>query len=266
MLDDWLRSHEVFGKPSYPAHCCYVACEQPVASLRRDIRRLGMNQEDLPHFSLTRWAEEKRTLELAYTTARRNVPPLKVLILDGMQTLCPGRISDSRDSSKFLLNATKLCEEQDITIIGCASTCKAKEGEGYLSPFDRIPGSFFWTTIPLSKIVIESARPSKPSDPSRTVYLASRGVFLKQYQYAIENDRFIYRGEGECLVQPDLDAWLSQQEEDSQITTQQVLQLGEILGVSRRSAFNWIANQLQLGTLEKVDRGHYRVKKNKPPM
>lgn len=264
--EEWTAARLVFGYPSTPAPFCFVACDQPLATLRDQMRQLGIDPADVPHISLTACTKrDDRNLESALQFARGVRPQAKVLFIDGFASLCSGRINDAKDVTNFLIDASRFCQEENVTIIGTVPSSKAREGEGYTSPRDRIAGSVMWSAGAHTKIVIEQTHANRVSDPFRTVFLYARGLPPRTMQYQFDADgHLLYRNDGEVL--PSLDAWLASRQPGDTIHSADLLEAARANGISRSALYRWLEDQTTLGTLIRLERGTYQVPPSTSPL
>jgi hypothetical protein len=261
----WLEGEEILAHASYPQPACYVACGHSLASLRWHMERADIDPGQLPHLSMLDHVQhEDRTVDSALRLARAVVPNLRLLILDGMYTLCPGHINFFHDASKFLIATTQLCKEQRITILGCVTAVKSRDGESQASARDRLPGSIAWATLTSTKILFEPNRIDRYTDDTRrAVVMATALERTITLQYVRQGYRFEYRGEG--IAHSDLDTWLLTLHPGTPLTTQDLRDVAERSGISKASLYRWLADQIALGTILKIAHGSYVTPDSPPP-
>jgi hypothetical protein len=259
ILEDWRNGRDVFGCHSHVQPFCLIACERPESALRAHMRRLGMDPSLIPHFSLIDQASsgDDYNFETLVATLRKRCPEAKVLFIDGLSTLCPGRSYDQRDVSKFLLTINQFCKQQSITIIACLYAVKAKEGAGYAAPLDRLSGSGVWSSMTGCKLLIDPIDPKDPTNPNRLLLLFIRSRAPRAtYAKYVESGLLSY---ADTLELTGLDSWLAQLEPGKVIRTSTIHETAQSLQVSRSSVFRWIENQITLCTLSKIRKGTYIV-------
>jgi len=219
---------------------------------------LDMDPVAFPHISMAdHTSDEQRTVESAHTLAQRVLPEVRVLFLDGLETLCGGRITEHRDVTRFMLAASRLCRRQNLTIIGCIPSAKSKEGERYTAPQDRALGSIAWMKLSEMAVLIEPTRSSKPEDPARTVTLLPHRGVIRTFAYSFNGPRL--QRQAEITVLPPMDAWLLTAPHEAPMSAKQIIEAGQALGLGRWKVYEWISVQLALGTLVRSEYGEYTV-------
>lgn len=263
LLRDWRAGEQVFGQDSHPLPACFIACNQNLERLHRFMRMLDIDPQAIPHLSLIprgKYVSDESSVERNISTAldfaRRREPDVRVLFIDGLGSLCSGRASDLRDVDTFLLGLLSLCQNEDLTIIGCVSSAKAREGEGYASPRDRIYGSTAWATNTDCKILVEPVRATRPDDSGRRIVIECQTRTARVLPYdRIENGGLVPRAG--MIDSAGLDGWLATVPLGAEITTAAMADMGERLGVSKPTVERWLRDQVTLGILVKVKWGVY---------
>lgn len=258
IADEWSRGEPIFGHQSHPVPFVYVACERTLPVLHDDLDSIGLDPLTFPCTSLVHPLRRERRpcFEDALNAARIVDENVRLIFLDGIASLCPGKSNDYRDVSNFLTDSARICHERLVTVIGLVYSVKAREGEGYSAPRDRIAGSLAWSAVTDTKILIEYYRPSKPKDPVRVITLLPQRRPPETFLYQFRSGRLVAMTESEnALLQPVLDQWLSSVAPLAELTTQQIVDAAVDIG--RSAVFLWIENQLDLGTLAKLRRGVY---------
>ena len=258
ILDSWSRGEAVFERPSHPLPAVYMACDRPAESLREHMECLDMDPEAHPHDSMAdHTAEGERTVDKALGIARKTLPKMRVLFLDGFETLCAGRITEHRDVTKFMLTTAALCRKENITIIGCVPAVKSKENERYSAPQDRTLGSVAWMKLSDMAILIEPVAPKNPEDANRIVTLLPHRGATRSFAYAFDGPRLVRRAEVTLL--PPMDAWLQNAPRQTPIPAKQLVEAGQALGIVRWKLYEWIKTQVDLGTMTRTDYGEYQI-------
>lgn len=266
IAQDWSRGDDVFGHRSYPAPFMFVACEQAIEPLERDLVRVGLDPDVVPHISLVgRTRGEDRNVESALLLARQRRSEVRVLFLDGIYSLCRGHINDYCQTSNFLNDVGALCAKEGITILASATSAKSKNGEGYALPRERLHGSGAWASMTHTKILLEPAYPSRPSDLRRHVTVMPRGMRLMNFSYRFaESGPYVLELTPSLVYENTLDGWLSQKDSGESMTTQEFLVLARQLGVSEATLYRWIRKHVELGNLTLAKRGVYVVGADAP--
>lgn len=262
---EWHAGQDILGHASCPGPAAIVSCDRSLQALEASMERIGCPLA-LPHLSLRecRYREaDGLTFPLALDAVlqRTHGQPPRCIFLDGLHTLCPGRVTENRDVVNFLTDTAKLLASRRITLIASTYSPKSREGEAYEAILDNVLGARAWTALTDTKIFIQYASASNPSDPRRRVWLFPPDLPAKQSIWQFDDaGRLQYLGDGDTISQSEkLDEWLSKQEPESIVTTAQIHLIGSMLGLSRATTTRWITDQCSLGTLVKVERGEYKV-------
>jgi hypothetical protein len=259
IMDDWRNGRDVFGYHSHPAPYCYASCTKQLPDVESHMRRIGLDPATIPHLSLqnTSSSREDFNIETLILKAKSLVPDLRVLWLEGLGTICPGKITEVRDVTEFLRNLMSICRREHLTIIAEMTTVKAREGNSYSYAIDRLPGSNVWSDMTGSKIPIDLADPRDLTDINRIVVLVMRNRASRRLYAAFVDSGLL--AITDRLEVATMDSWLTQQPTPTQVTTKEIHKVGKSLGVSRSSITRWITDQHELGTLNPVSRGVWQI-------
>lgn len=263
----WSRGLPVFGHESYPAPFCFVVCDRPLTTLSATLARTGMGGlATFPAFSLVDEASDDPTLNLfeqALSTARKRVPGLKVLFMDGIHRICPGRANDLKDVSEFLAYVSRRLQKEGITLIGIGHAAKVKGDEHFSNPRERFLGSSAWGTSSSTMIIVERESIDNIKDIKRSVTvmplnapdqilhynLSPKGTFTTAD--VDEPDRF---DEFTMVVSA-----IPQEREMSMID---FMDIAEALGgwsPVRRTVERYVVKLMDDGVIEKAKWGRYRL-------
>ena len=146
----------IFGRETIQTAACMVSCEHTIALLRAHMAQVGVSLT-LPHLSLIGLLNpttNEFTFEAAMEIVLRRFPDTRVVFFDGFSNLCPGKITEHRDVTQFLIGCKQYMQHHDITVVGTVPTCKLKEGGGYINPFERIVGSGAFASQAATKALI----------------------------------------------------------------------------------------------------------------
>lgn len=259
IIEDWRQGKKVFGYTSYPAPFCYVACDRSAASTARTLERIGLSPETIPIVSLIDANIDEPDFTKVLALARSKVTECRVLLIDAIGVLCPnGKINDYGVVSRFLTRGTRLCNQQDITILGLGHSPKVKKGEAFENPRQRFLGSVAWGGFSDTMIFVEPAEPEDPADPNRKVILLPRNVRGETLDYQFNDD-----GRLVCTTVEQtnflLAQWLTKQADGQTFQTAFIVEEAGRKGVSRAVAFRWIKEQVEAGKLGKAGHGIYKV-------
>lgn len=261
--DDFMHGRDILGHKSYPAAGCYVTCNRSRNHIRNRMDDLAIPL-DLPHLSLVENAShDEFMLECAYKFAAAIVPHLRVLFLDGIQSLIAGNPNDTRCMDAFMVNAQRFCRSHELTIIGIAFASKSKEGAGYENVLERTAGAT--SLVGQADTRINLDRWSKDlTDPHRklTICTARRATRLVWARFGEDGRLDLTASAPEAPEDTQLRGVLSQWllvRPESTFTTSDLLSLLDGLNVSRRTLFRWLEEQCNLGTIQRIEKGEYRI-------
>lgn len=258
-VDDWSNGRDVLGCQSHPARFCYVSCERTRRLLESDLRAIGIDPAEFPHVSME--GAERHVLSEAYAIAERAMRGAtpRLLILDGIMTLCEGNITYHRDSSKFVKSILQLCENHEITIIGIATS--SKDSGQYARALDLLPGSVAWASGTGTKAYLGFVR---GNSERRVLKLWTRHGPERTWTYECSptTGRFYEVADG--INMGEMDTWLLGLDTGFEFERLHAIGVGEQLQVPQRTVERWLADQCTQGTLTRVRRGQYRVPERPP--
>lgn len=182
---------------------------------------------------------------------------MKVLFLDGLAALCE-KVSDERTVTQFMLTITEACSRMGITVIATIRSSKARTGEGYVSIRERIIGSGAFCSYSDTKIGIEPTKPSEPMNNSRVITLLPQNSKPEVLNFTL-SEFGLLPGEGVSTKARALDEWLVGAERGITVTTSALVELAATTNLSESTVYRWIRIQVELGTLDKVGHGQYRI-------
>lgn len=265
VLAGWAAGLPVFGHVSVPAPFALVSCDRSASTIDDTMLRLGMIPDTIPHFSIIdpprnvfqrresdRPSQDDHSISEILAICQRIVPNLACLFVDGLSTLCPGKIIDHRDVANFLRDTSRLCIQQRVTIVGTVYAAKSREGEGYAAPCDRMLGSGAWASHTGTAFILE------PADRKRTLHVIPLNAPVESWEL-MHDDIGRLVPYVETGTSDKLDYWLVSLDEGMVFTTQQAHIVGEAAEVSRPTVERWLKNQITLGTIVRIDRGEYKV-------
>jgi RecA-family ATPase len=262
---DWCNGREVFGGASFPAHFVHIDCLRPLADVKEHMRELGADPAHIPTISLLEsTSNEERTIDAVFAQAQRLLPSVRVIFLDGIQSLCHGNITYQRDVVNFMAHGTQQCIRRGITIIATGSTSKAAELNGSTPVLQRVIGSASWVELSATLMHLGPTNPAKFTAPERTLSISIPRAAPRELAYTFTDaGRLEYISDAASF--PLLDQWLVQITPGSEITSKDIVDAAAQRDYSRSGAYLWVQEQVQLGTLVLVQRGTYR-KPEAPPV
>lgn len=259
IMEEWRNGRDVLGYHSHPAPFCYVSCTKQQSEIESHMRRIGLDPNTIPNFSLLNVSNSNEDFNIDTVTikAKSLVSDLRVLFLDGLSVICPGRITDVRDVAAFLRSILTICRRDNITIIAAIGTVKSREGSSYSHPIERLPGAGVWSEMSNSKILIDPIDPKDVTDNNRYILVMPRSrASWRLYAEFVESGMLAYT---DRLCVATMDSWLQQQAPSTQFTTAEIQHAANSMGVSRATVTRWIADQRKLGTLTSIARGLWQI-------
>lgn len=260
IIEEWRVSRDVLGAyKSYPAPFAYLACDRSESSIRRTLDRISLPHEQIPMISLIDAAIADMAPTEVLKLARRKVPDLRVLFVDAIAVLCPGKMTDYGNVCRFLTSLARLCQREQLTIVGLGHTAKVRGDDKVSDPRQRFLGSVAWGGFADCMIHIEMADPDDPTNPNRQIYVLPKNTRseLLDYHFNDQGRLVCSTDEASELI---MDGWLKQWQEGHVLTSAALRDAGMRCGLSRPTVFRWIKVAVEDGRLLKSGRGEYQVR------
>ena len=149
-LRDFLDGKPFFGHSTKPCGVAYVGADRQEAEYTEKFSLMDIEAFPLtsivldPSYKprLLSKPEPRNTLLRQMISQFRSViPDLGLLVIDPISPLLPNKLSDYHEVADALIGLTRLCIEQDITLIGTHHATKLKPDTQFVRPQDRILGS-----------------------------------------------------------------------------------------------------------------------------
>jgi len=247
MIQEWARGEPVFGYKSFPLPYVYVSCDRSGSDCLRTFARVGINPDTFPYLSALE--AKLDSVETIIKYVHNKDATVRVFFIEAFTSLAPGGKNSEYDAvKKFLTKTTRLCQDKDVTILGMGHSPKAKEGEKYSSPRERILGSVAWGGFSNTTLVIE---PSGSDDGERRVlYVLPRNAKDLQFKLAWKDGQLV--DDPDMAVAGKLDKFLEELEDGREFEMKHLVAKG--LG-SRSAAYRWLETKLEEETVSKVGRG-----------
>jgi RecA-family ATPase len=265
ILRDWLRSEPIFDHPSFPAKYCWISCERESAGLRDSMLALGMTPSETYHYSLLELDRASAdvsnlTIDTAVLQAQRQAQQQHglVLFIDGLHTLCEGKIIDTRDVSRFLERVGYLIRRNHMTIIATVASPKSRPEDSTAPPRERFLGSGAWASMTDTKILIEPVNAANAMDAARKITVLPSLLYPQIFRYERHEDGLIFMAQGDVPLCP-LDDWLEMQPTTEILSTKMIQMAGESLELSRATITRWIKRMVEENRLDSTMRGLYKI-------
>lgn len=196
-LENWSSGGKVFNHQAHPVPFLYASCDRSLASVHRTIKRVGIKA---PEMMMSAGDENIATIDKLQEHILKKYPTAKLLVLDGIASLTPlGKVSDYQTVSGFLKSLSRWCQLHDRTILGIGHSAKTKEGEGYLSPRERILGSVAWGGFAETVIFIEPIKADDTGSRLRRLHLLPRNAREEKFEMELSGNGLLIPSE---RVQP----------------------------------------------------------------
>jgi hypothetical protein len=271
ILSDWQAGRDVFSHPIRQVPFMLMSCDRPMFALEDTMERMEIDPTSIPRMSIlderrdrfdNSAGESEYTISELISIAKKRVHGCGLIFMDGFAALCPNKIIDHRDVRVFLQETARLCRDHRITILGTVYAAKARNGEGYSSPRERMLGSGAWSAFTSTKFVIEL------EEAKRVIHILPQNSApeLWELMHDPANGRLIpfdpllaMPAPAKSSLRTGLDTWLQQLSPGSSFTTSDAQLIGESFKISKRTVTRWIADQESMQTIFRVDHGEYRV-------
>jgi AAA domain len=279
LVTDWTAGRPVFGYSSYPRPFVYVSLDRGEKSLRRTLRRCGIDPDTFPYvcpLSTTKPVLGFQDLVEHFIKPRfpEVIAAGGVIIIEGVTTLMPGagKANDYTATFKFFSYLSAFCSETGISIIGVMHSPKMRESERYLNPRQRLMHSVAIGAIAETIILSEPSFES-PIKLDRIVTVLPRNAPEQEFRMRLDENGMhqpatepeIVKAMGEDAQASELlDLWLTPKPVGYEFKSGELVDEMKLLGVSRRTVFNWLPQAEADGRIESIKHGYWRKLAPKP--
>jgi hypothetical protein len=263
IIRDWSAGIPIFGYESFPAPCCYVSTIHTVQHAKDVMARVGVI--DTKVISTVNDGNESRSFERVCDLAGRIVPELGVIFLDGIHPMCSGNPNDPGAVTESMANMNRLLSERRLTLI--ASGCSSKPKDHYSSPRDRFAGAYSWLQGSSAFVSVDFVQPENPSDGRRVVVVHSKSGAAEKLQYRFTHEGMLALVSGTATTDPfqryeNFDNILFAFPPGYVLTAQEIVEIGEQVGLSRSSVNRRLADLMSTGYIGKAKWGSYRIERS----
>jgi hypothetical protein len=253
MLADWQQGKEVFGHASHPVPYAYVSVDRSRTSVTRTLQRLGLVdkitriicREDLP---------SAISLGSVLQACREKHPDSKVFFIEGFQTMVGDKGNSYTPVAQLLQATTAYCAQNGLTVVGVCHSPKMKIEEGFKHPRETVLGSVAWAAFSDTVITM---------DLDEKTGIVNLNMLPRNA--ASETHQLVFSPPNGILIPPPnspkdlLVKLLLAQDEGTELTRPEILEWGNSLGCSVRTADRAIADLVDSGELvATIHRGTYR--------
>lgn len=272
--------------PPPPPAILYVSCSRSRSSILETLRRVSIPVDLFPVISA--FDEDIDTMDALSARIRGEYSPspadiasgrsLLIVLDGGIARFVPGSCnSDSSVAAWFSTTRRQLIDPiPGATVIAVTCAAKAKEGELYLSPRQRIKGSSMWGEMASTVVVVEDTHPANPCDPNRVVYILPPNHAAERINYLLDRDgrfqsvsmsglRVSSEGAAIALETETLQSFrllITVRDSRDILTAQEVYDICDTLAITRRTGYRYLQEMIDRGQVIRVANGAYRVRQN----
>lgn len=249
---------QFLSRSTYPVNVTYICADRGKRETMRTVERLGLKVE-MRIESLKDMRGTIPYLETFLSACKQDemaiVEPINYFIRNDVNRT--GNINNYGDVSNFLLKIGRIAEDKNLTILGSLHSSKAKVGEGYMVPREKVMGSAAWTAFSGTAIVMEPVDPKTPEDPGRTLYVLPRDERPFTLDYVVDSDAgglLIPSAAFARRFKSQLDKCLESHPEPL-FTNQHLLEWQTLANVSQATTYRWLEQKIKNGEVERVEKG-----------
>jgi hypothetical protein len=177
-LETWRNGRDLFAYKSIPVPFVYVSADRSRASVERTFQDLGLDPKDWPILAVVERNppdEKGFTIEWLFETVKKEFPHARLIVAEGLATFVRnGKTNDYKAVADFLIQLTRECQKREVTFLGVVHTSKAKEGEGYANPREKLLGSMAWAAYAETIFVLEFYSARNQENPYRKLHVLPR--------------------------------------------------------------------------------------------
>lgn len=272
LVTDWTAGRPVFGYASYPRPFVYVSLDRGEKSLRRTLRRCGIDPDTFPYICpLSTTKPVLGFQDLVEHFVKPRFPEViaagGVIIIEGVTTLMPGagKANDYTATFKFFSYLSAFCSETGISIIGVMHSPKMRESERYLNPRQRLMHSVAIGAIAETIILSEPSFES-PIKLDRIVTVLPRNAPEQEFRMRLDEngmhqpapvEEAAKVNKGELKASQKFDLHIAGLEVGTEFTTGNILE--ELSGdMSERTIKNGLVQAEADKRIERVSHGRWR--------
>lgn len=261
MMGDWIAGAPIAGCTSRPSAWLYVACDRSKEATKRTLERTGVALPVNHLISLVDSHESSMSALSLFNRCRTRLPEGGVVFVDGLISLLAGNPNDYQAVRSLLVDLTRGCKRDHLTIVATTHATKTREGERFLNPRQRILGSVAFGGFSDTVILIEPADQENPENGERTVLILPRNSAPLKLDLAFNKEGKLEpsklgRGAACGVV---LGQWIIDTPGMTPFNVADFDAWAAAHGVSRASARRWLKEQEEKGTIQRVSYGVYVI-------
>ena len=251
----WAKGYKVFGRTVCPKKFQFITFDRRKGSLRRSLRRMRLSENIFPRKPIS--PPDGMPLKQVIERLWKDDPTSKevrVFVVEGIDMNIP-KFGDAGEIKKYLAELQAFCEQHTLWIIGTMGSPKAKPGEQYAAPRERLLGTTVWGRM-IETIVFIQPQGAENPDTIRELHLLPRDGKSEKYQFQFERGRLVQAPEkkkGDLLTL--VRDWLQTNQKPGD--TFSLDNVASALNAKKSSIQNPIETLEKLGSVKKIKHGLY---------
>lgn len=256
MLREFEQGKPVLGLASNPCPWAYVAFDRDLNETWDTLDQLKYEPDRTKIYSsYDNFPGQPNANGLIYAMPKM-LPQGGLLGIDGLQIINPGDNNSYLGVASFIRTLRLCATKHNITLLGGCHNAKAKEGDSYAHPREKIMGSVAWGATVGTVLALEKK-------DELDVMLTVCPRMSKEYKIMLTRDaagQIVMRDEAEetggSLI---LNARLAELPAGTEIKRSDIMAWALDAGISERTAERWLERQTgRSGRLQRVSRGAYQ--------
>jgi energy-coupling factor transporter ATP-binding protein EcfA2 len=230
---------------------CYIGADRDIEAIWDTIDRVGVTPNEANVYS---WEQFNWPQDIAGLTAAMHklLPKGGLFIIDGIHDFVEDA-NKAHPVALFMRTLRKVARRLNIIVLAIGFSPKARPGEEYKSPRNRVMGTVAWPHHADTCLIIEQ---TKEVGPERRLYICPRNSEDFMMRLVMDGGKLIEPSM--VVAETAFDFQLDKLANDAQFPTSDVLQWADDANVSRRTAFYWLQKSESAGRIQKVGHGLWK--------
>jgi AAA domain-containing protein len=190
-FQSWREGKTFLGRPVHPRQYQFITYDRRINSFRRTLHRMGLKEGNFEWKPLTpSYSQPLIDVIQQMWKADKKAEDVRVFLVEGLDLAAETepRLPTATQVRNYLSALQDFCEKNHIAVIGTVGSPKAKPGDKYLSPRERISGTAWWGRMTETILVIEPAQ-EEDQNSIRNLFVLPRNGKNEQHQFKFENGR-----------------------------------------------------------------------------
>ncbi len=240
-MESFVNGEDILGKKTNPCKIAYWNADRELRDIYETMKRLNIPLDAFPMYA-----------DMSEATKIEDIPNIipggtKLLIIEAIGVyVADGRVSDYTAVARWFRTLRRICHLHDLTIIGTHHTAKAREGDGYSDPRQRMLGSTSWAGFVDTKLVIEPTNMKDVNDPSRRFYVMPKNRPASEHELTLVGCGTFVSGKAVDLNRSRLLLLIPY---DTPVTRKFIVEAGVSIGIPAGSVRNHIDRFVACGEL-----------------